>query len=136
MRFKLKQLHLDEGGLASVLGALEADIMDAVWRLGETSVRGIREDLSSKKDYSFNTIMTVMNRLVVKRLLAKRQLDGAFAYRAAVSREDFSCEVSRSVATALVAGGSLFQVAAFVEALRENSADDLRRLKEVIQRGD
>ena len=133
MKFRPKQLRLDEEGLSSVLGFLEAEIMEAVWRTGDTSVRAVREALAAKKEYSFNTIMTVMNRLVAKRLLAKRQQAGAFAYRAAVAREEFTREVSRSVASALVADGSLFQLAAFVEALRERSADDLKKLKEIIQ---
>lgn len=106
--------------------------MEAVWTAGEASVRGIKEALAAKKEYSFNTIMTVMNRLVAKRLLAKRRQAGSFVYRAAVCREDFSKEISRSVAAALVNGGSLFQVAAFVEAIGEHSADELRRLKEII----
>lgn len=132
MQFRPKQLRLDEAGLSSVLGALEADVMEAVWASGETSVRDVREVLTAKKEYSFNTIMTVMNRLVVKRLLAKRQRDGAFAYRAAVGRDEFAREVSRSVASALVAGGSLFQVSAFVEALQESSSDELRKLREIV----
>jgi predicted transcriptional regulator len=132
MRFQLKNLRLDEEGLSTVLGFLEAEIMDAVWDHGDTSVRDVREVLAGKKEYSFNTIMTVMNRLVAKKLLTKKQSDGTFAYRAAIAREEFSREVSRSVASALVAGGSLFQAAAFVEALKAGSSDDLRKLKEII----
>lgn len=132
MHFRPKHLRLDERGLSTVLGFLEAEIMDAAWRLGDASVRDIQGALKPKKDYSFNTIMTVMNRLVAKKLLSKKQSGGAFAYRPAVCREDFSRDVSRSVAEALVAGGSLFQAAAFVEALKESSADDLRKLREII----
>lgn len=108
--------------------------MDAVWRRGDITVRDVREELCAKKEYSFNTIMTVMNRLVTKRLLTKRQAGGAFAYRATVGREDFSRDVTRSIAAAIVQGGSLFQVAAFVEAIKESSAEDLRKLKEIIAR--
>lgn len=134
MRFQPKNLRLDEAGLSTVLGSLEAEIMEAVWERGEISVRDVCGSLSGKKEYSFNTIMTVMNRLVVKRLLSKHQMGGTFAYKATVGRDEFSREVSRSVATALIAGGSLFQAAAFVEALKESSAEDLRKLKEIIER--
>lgn len=132
MRFRLKNLRLGEEGLSKVLGFLEAEVMDAVWDGGETTVRSVRDALGKKKTYSFNTIMTVMNRLVEKKLLAKRQLDGSFSYRAAVGREEFSREVTKSVVSALVSDGSLFQVAAFVEAMKECSEEDLRELKRVI----
>ncbi len=134
MQFQPKNLRLGEEGLRSVLGFLEAEIMDVVWERKEISVRDVRDALLHKKEYSFNTIMTVMNRLVAKRLLAKRQTDGSFAYVATVGREDFSREVTRSIATAIVQGGSLFQAAAFVEVLKEHSAEDLRKLQEIIAR--
>jgi len=136
MQFRPKQLHLDEEGLSAVLGFLEAEIMDSVWRLNETSVRAVKDSLKSRKTYSFNTIMTVMNRLVEKKLLAKKSIDGTFVYIPTVGREEFSRDVSRSVAEALVAGGSLFQAAAFVEALRAHSAEDVRLLKEILSRED
>ncbi|MEY4722517.1 MAG: hypothetical protein RLZZ324_30 [Candidatus Parcubacteria bacterium] len=146
MDFHFKQFRLDERGLGVVLGSLEADIMEAAWKLGDASVRDVLEEMSAaagargtratkdKKAYSFNTIMTVMNRLVAKKLLAKTQKDGAFSYRASMDRDAFSRQVSRSVAEALVAGGSLFQASAFVEALKERSEDDLRKLKEIVSK--
>lgn len=133
MRFHLKNLKLDEDGLSKVLGFLEAEVMDAVWNGGELSVRDVRESLKRKKAYSFNTIMTVMNRLVEKKLLAKRTQDGSFAYRAAVEKKAFLREVTKSVVSAIVTDGSLFQMAGFVEAIKECSDDDLRALKRLIE---
>lgn len=133
MRFHLKNLKLDEDGLSKVLGFLEAEVMDAVWTKGEMTVRDVRDALKLKKAYSFNTIMTVMNRLVEKRLLAKRTLDGSFSYRAAVGKEAFLREVTKSVVSAIVTDGSLFQAAGFVEAIKECSEDDLRALKRIIE---
>lgn len=134
MRFHLKNLKLDQDGLSKVLGFLEAEVMDAVWSGGEMSVRGVREELKrrKKKAYSFNTIMTVMNRLVDKKLLSKRSVDGSFAYRAAVEKDSFLREVTKSVVSAIVRDGSLFQVAGFVEAIKECDEDDLRALKRMI----
>lgn len=133
MRFHLKNVKLDEDGLSKVLGFLEAEIMDVVWSDGELSVRDVREALKKKKAYSFNTIMTVMNRLVDKKLLAKRSQGGAFAYRAAVEKEAFLREVTKSVVSAIVSDGSLFQMAGFVEAIKGCSDDDLRALKRIIE---
>lgn len=132
MRFQLKQLKLDHDGLSKVLGFLEAEVMNAIWENGEASVRGVREALKAKKVYSFNTIMTVMNRLVEKKLLTKRGDDGTFLYRAAVTKEAFLKDVTRSVVSAIVRDGSLFQVAGFAEALNECSDEEIAELKRII----
>ena len=138
MRFHLKNLKLDQDGLSKVLGFLEAEVMDAVWSGGEMSVRGVREELKRKKKkaYSFNTIMTVMNRLVDKKLLQKRTVDGSFAYRAAVPKDSFLKEVTRSVVSAIVADGSLFQAAGFVEALKAVSDEERKLLKKMLDEAD
>ena len=133
MRFHLKNLKLDQDGLSKVLGFLEAEVMDAVWTKGEMSVRDVRETLKEKKAYSFNTIMTVMNRLVEKQLLSKRTHDGSFAYRASVEKDAFLREVTKSVVSAIVTDGSLFQAAGFVEAIKECSDEDLAELKRFIK---
>ncbi len=132
MPFRLKQLKLDEDGLSKVLGFLEANIMETLWDRGDRSVRDVRDSLKGKKPYSFNTIMTVMNRLVEKKLLAKRTVGGAFVYRTLVTRDSFMHDVTKSIVRALVRDGSLFQVAAFVEAINECSEDDRKLLKKIV----
>ena len=132
MRFHPKNLRLDERGTSKVLGALEADVMDAVWERAEVSVRDVREALLPRKPYSFNTIMTIMNRLVEKGLLAKRRSGNAYAYRAKVEKEDFCRDVTRSVVNALVSDGKFFQVNAFAEALQECSEGDLAELRRIL----
>lgn len=132
MNFQLKNIKLDQDGLSKVLGFLEAEVMNVVWSAGEITVRDVRESLKNKKAYSFNTIMTVMNRLVEKRLLRKRSVDGAFAYDAAVKKEAFLREVTRSVVSAIVADGSLFQAAGFSDALKACTDEELRALKKLV----
>lgn len=132
MRFQLKSLKLDQDGLSKVLGFLEAEVMEAVWSGGDLSVREVRQSLQKKKTYSFNTIMTVMNRLVEKKLLVKRTVDGAFSYSAAVPRESFLREVTKTVVSAIVADGSLFQMAGFADAIKNCSEEDLAQLKKII----
>jgi predicted transcriptional regulator len=134
MGYHPKSIKLDEAGLSKVLGFLEAEVMGAVWQRKEATVRDVREALKRKKAYSFNTIMTVMNRLVEKGLLKKGGSGSAFTYCAAVERDAFLHEVTRSVVSAIVRDGTLFQVAAFVEAIKECSEDDLDALRRQIGR--
>lgn len=132
MRFHPKNLKLDEKGISKVLGSLEADVMEVIWERGDVSVRIVCDILCVKKSYSFNTIMTIMNRLVEKRLLKKTRQGSSFTYRAAVEKDTFLQDVTRSVVSALVTDGSLFQVAAFAEALQGCSDEDKEKLRKII----
>jgi predicted transcriptional regulator len=132
MRFNPKKINLDQKGISKVLGTLEADIMEIVWNDGELCVRAVVDRMKGRKRYSFNTIMTVMNRLVEKGLLSKKEKDGSFAYMPRMAREVFLARVSKSVFSALLSDGAVFQLSAFVEALGESSEEDVRRLRDII----
>ena len=67
--FRLRERHLRR-----VLGDLEADVMEVLWRRGEASIREVWEELKRRRSITFNSIMTIMNRLVAKGLL--RREDG------------------------------------------------------------
>jgi predicted transcriptional regulator len=81
------------------LGALEREVMSVVWSSGEVSVREACARLGSSVAYT--TVMTTMDRLYKKRLLARRKLGQAFLYRAVATR----AELEEAVAAELV--GSL-----------------------------
>jgi predicted transcriptional regulator len=132
MRFNPKKINLDQKGVSKVLGTLEAGIMETVWDGGTLTVREVVDRMRGTKRYSFNTIMTVMNRLVEKGLLSKKEAGGSFAYAARKEREAFLADVSRSVFAALLSDAATFQLAAFVEALEDASADDVRKLRDII----
>jgi predicted transcriptional regulator len=112
---RLHSFKLDQRGLARVFGELEAEIMDVVWRLGEPTVAEVCEALGP--DMNYKTVMTVMNRLVAKRVLVRRRSGRAFVYVAAESREAFLSKVSRLVVEGLLQDFGAVAVAQFVDAL-------------------
>jgi len=80
------------------LGALEREVMTLAWDQQELSVRGACAALGSTVAYT--TVMTTMDRLFKKGLLARRKAGRAFLYRAAATRE----EVDGAVTAELVQG--------------------------------
>jgi predicted transcriptional regulator len=56
--------------LENSLGALEREVMDIAWREDEINVRAACEQLTSPAAYT--TVMTTMDRLFKKGLLARR----------------------------------------------------------------
>jgi len=84
--------------LENTLGSLEREVMAVVWARGEISVRDACACLGSAVAYT--TVMTTMDRLFKKGLLARRKAGRAFLYSAAATRE----EIEGAVAAEIVQG--------------------------------
>jgi predicted transcriptional regulator len=73
------------------LHELEAEIMDAVWRQGETTVRLVMDALNrkAKPSRAYTTYMTVMRRLNDKGLLDRTRNGRHDAYAPTLTREQY-----------------------------------------------
>ena len=80
--------------LENSLGALEREVMAIVWDRGEVNVRDTCARLSSPVAYT--TVMTTMDRLFKKGLLARRKVGRAFVYRATATKENWKARSPRS----------------------------------------
>jgi len=69
------------------LGPLEVAVMETVWTQGEGNVRDVIDRLG--RPLAYTTVMTTLDRLYKKGLLARRKSDRAFLYTAALTREEW-----------------------------------------------
>ena len=70
------------------LTRLELEIMQYVWRLGETAVREIQEAIPAAKRPAYTTIQTVVYRLEEKGALRKvKKVGNAYVFEPAVTRD-------------------------------------------------
>lgn len=91
-----------EGGLVKVLGPLETDIMQLVWREKCTTVKEVHRALQDQRDIAYTTVMTTMTRLAEKGVLT-RQRDGlAYVYTPAITERDFEAMMVRRVLDGLM----------------------------------
>jgi predicted transcriptional regulator len=67
--------------LQGLLGPLETDVMEMVWRLGDATVRDVHDQLADRRDLAYTTIMTTMARLAAKGLLTRDTSGLAHRYR-------------------------------------------------------
>ncbi len=85
-------LHPDRQGIRMVLGDLEAEIMDVIWRQPEgtwCTVRDVYETILVERHIAYTTVMNTMTRLAKKGVLESVQRDQAYLYRPRQSRETF-----------------------------------------------
>jgi predicted transcriptional regulator len=88
--------------LESLLGPLEQDVMDVVWRLGDATVRDVHDELAATRKIAYTTVMTTMTRLAAKGLLRRDTAGLAHRYGPIVSRERYARLTLNSVLTWLL----------------------------------
>jgi len=69
------------------LGPLEIAVMEILWERGESSVHDAAEKL--RRPLAYTTVMTTLDRLYKKGLLARRKLDRAFVYTPRQTRSEW-----------------------------------------------
>ena len=84
-------------GIAQVLGDLEAEIMETLWRLAEPATVSDVQRAMSGEPRAYHTVTTVMVRLCEKGLLRRRRREGVWHYSPTLSEAEFRAQVAREV---------------------------------------
>ncbi len=105
------------------LTELEAVIMDAVWELGETTVRGVQEHLKPVRPMARNTVLTMMGILRDKGFLTSTRDGRTDLYRPAVSREQISGGLLRDVMNRFFAGSAYALVSQLLDSEQVNTEE-------------
>ena len=69
------------------LGPLEVTVMEILWARGESNVRDVVDRLD--RPLAYTTVMTTLDRLFKKGLLARRKSDRAFIYAPSLTRDEW-----------------------------------------------
>lgn len=122
----IRRFDLDERGLTRVLGELESHILQAVWELGQPTVKEVALALGPATN--IKTVMTVMNRMAEKDLLRRHRRGRHFLYTACLDRETFMQQVADSVLSGLLADFGRPTLAHFVQEASSEQLAELERL--------
>ena len=120
--------------LESRLGALERQVMAIVWTAGEINVREACAKMDSSVAYT--TVMTTMDRLYKKRLLARRKIGRAFLYTAAATRDEMEGAVANELVHSLLqrqGGEALPILSSLVDAVSDQDRALLDQLERLIR---
>ena len=128
-------VRLSADGLAKVLGDLEARVMRAIWDLGRpVPARGVHERVIEKHDVAVLTVVTVLNKLVEKKLLARAKRDGVLQYSARWNEADFIAHTSRRIVEGVLSFGPDVMAASFIDVMAERDPEKLAELGRLIRR--
>lgn len=109
-------------------GELQSQIMAALWRLGEGSVEQVRVALPTRYRSAYNTVQTVLNRLVDRELLVRERAGRGFLYRPRVSEAAY---LSQSIDRALAGASTQARQAVLASLLGGLGSGELEELRQL-----
>lgn len=117
-----------------VRGDLQAEVMATVWHVGQGTVEEVRSAQPRHRRSAYNTIQTVMNRLVERGLLTRERHGNAYVYRATY---DEAAYLARTIGDRLAGASPEARRAALVrlvDSLGPGEQDEVARYATRIRR--
>jgi predicted transcriptional regulator len=130
---KIHHYKYNESGLNRFFGTLEAKIMDILWTGPEMAIKDVQQRLEAEKAVNFNTVMTVMNRLVDKSVLQKRMAGRSFMYRPVLAKDAFLERQSKELTQGLMEEFGSLVVNHMLDALEEADPQLMDKLEQKIR---
>lgn len=106
--------------------------MEILWSSPPMTVRDVCTALRRRR-LAYTTLMTTLDRLYRKGLLARSRAGVAYVYRPAMSREEYHRRLVAAAVGGLVASSAEPALAAFVDVAAEIDEDNLTRLEQLIR---
>ncbi|MBL8996265.1 MAG: BlaI/MecI/CopY family transcriptional regulator [Gemmatimonadales bacterium] len=128
-------IRLDADGVAMVLGDLEARVMEVMWDLDDpASARAVHDVVAEEHAVALLTVVTVLNKLVTKRLLSRRKISDLLHYTPTASREEFLATTSRQMVEGILDFGPEAVASSFIDVLAAGDPDRLAELSRLVRR--
>ncbi len=119
--------------LNKLLGSLELEVMEFMWRAEEASVQQVAGAINRRRPIAYTTVMTVMGHLVDKGLLSRTMEGKRYRYVVARSRDEFLRETSRTRIRTLLDDFGDLVIAQFLGEIDNLDKDRLEELRSRIQ---
>lgn len=119
-------------GAALVLGQLQTEVMEVLWREPGLTVNEVEERLRRKREIAHTTVLTTLDRMHASGYLLREKQGKAFVYSPRYTRGEFERGMAQEVLSALLGQVTEPAISAFVDLVGED-ADALDRLEAVIR---
>jgi predicted transcriptional regulator len=125
--------HPGQQGLNKVLGNLESDIMEEIWRKDcEVCVRDIYEEIASRRKIAYTTVMTIMGRLADKKILSKRKEGNTSFFVPVMTRAEFTENFVVNVVDSLLEDFAEATLAHLISRVRSDDKKTIEKLEKLL----
>lgn len=116
-----------------VLGELESEIMEIIWRQKDAvAVKDITEILSKKRQIAYTTVMTIMTRLANKGVLIRHLSGPSYLYKPKVTKEQFIARAVHGIFSSAVSTLGEEVLAHFVKEIQKISPKKRQELLKIL----
>jgi BlaI family penicillinase repressor len=113
------------------LSSAEWEVMKTLWDHGPLAARDVFAALPADRDWAYQTVKTLLSRLVAKGALDYDQVGNSYLYRPAVPREQMVRQEVRGILDRLVSAAVSPVLAHFIDEA-DLSDDDIRELQRLL----
>jgi BlaI family transcriptional regulator, penicillinase repressor len=131
-RVTLRGFRPTASGIKQVLGELEAEVINVLWRQPSQTVVEVEQRLRRKREIAHTTVLTTLDRMHRKGYLSREKRGKAFVYSARYTQEEFERALTQEVLSALLGGLGDPVLSTFVDLVGEDTAK-LNHLESLIK---
>lgn len=117
--------------LEKLLTEVELEIMNAIWDLGETTIKAVHEKLALERDVAYTSVATIMKILEQKGALLSEKKERAHTYSARLARREYEA-MSLDALKANVFGGDPTSMVMHLLNGSDISAQEIAAIKNLI----
>lgn len=116
---------------SAALSPAEWEVMKTLWDGGPLDARGVFAALPGGHNWAFQTVKTLLSRMVVKGAVAYDQVGNSYLYRAAVAREELTRHEVQSVLDRVVGTAVSPVLAHFIDEANLSN-EEIQKLKRLL----
>lgn len=110
----------------------EHAVMEVLWDESPLTAQEVAERVPADRDWSVNTVKTLLGRLLGKNIIAHEEDGRRYRYRPLVAREDYVSGESKKLIDRLF-GGRLTPLVAHLAERDELSRDDIAEIEALLR---
>jgi len=118
--------------MAERISDAEHAVMEVLWEEAPLTAQDVAERVSSAKDWSANTVKTLLGRLLAKNVIAHEEDGRRYLYRPLVARSDYVEGESRRLMDRLF-GGKLTPLVAHLAERDALTAQDIAEIEALLK---
>jgi predicted transcriptional regulator len=119
--------------MQKILGDLEEKIMKVIWASKEP-LKPAEVQAGLKNKYAYTTIMTIMSRLVEKKILKRSQKGNTYYYQPVKGKASFAKPKLRLLFKNLFNSYGEIAISQFIDTLEDIDPEELKKLQKYIEK--
>ncbi|PZU08473.1 MAG: CopY family transcriptional repressor [Sphingobium sp.] len=118
--------------MSEKISEAELVVMEALWEQSPQTANDVADRVATTRDWSLQTVKTLLSRLMGKDAIAAQQDGRRFLYRPLVRRDDYVASESGRLVNRLF-GGRVSPLVAQLAQQDQLTADDIAELEQILK---